>query len=300
MNILIADDSKLTRKKLSDALNELGHQVLEATSGEDAIALFQSEHPDLIILDVVMEGMSGFECARKLRALNQSEWIPIIFLSSSIDDEYISKGIDAGGDDYLTKPISKVTLAAKIKAMQRIADMRSQLIDITEKLKVLSRTDPLTGLNNRLEFDKVLEKTIARAERHQLNFALLFIDIDGFKGVNDTLGHHAGDELIKQIANRLASSIRIDDFIARLGGDEFAIIMQPIKTPVAPEKLAEKIVTQNVLNFQEDRTISLSVGIATYPEAGTSREKLLIHADEAMYQAKQQGGKDYRRYTETV
>ncbi|WP_133130497.1 GGDEF domain-containing response regulator [Legionella yabuuchiae] len=300
MKILIADDSKLTRKKLSDALEELGHDVVEATSGEAALELFRSQHPDLVILDVVMEGMSGFECARNLRALNQSEWIPIIFLSSSIDDEYISKGIDAGGDDYLTKPFSKVTLAAKIKAMQRIADMRSKLIDTTDKLKVLSRTDPLTGLNNRLEFDKVLEKTIARAERYQLNFSLLFIDIDGFKEVNDTLGHHAGDELISQVAHRLASSIRVEDFIARLGGDEFAIIMQPIKTPTAPEKLAEKVVAQNKLTVHNNLSISLSVGIATYPEAGTRREELLIHADEAMYQVKQQGGNGYKRYIPTT
>lgn len=293
MKILIADDSKLSRMKLSDALNEFGHQVFEAASGEEAIDLFQSSHPDLIILDVVMEGMSGFDCARRIRDLHQSEWIPIIFLSSSIDDEYISKGIDAGGDDYLAKPVSKITLAAKIKAMQRIADMRSRLVTMAEKLQVLSRTDPLTGLNNRLEFDRVLEKTIARAARYQLNFALLFIDIDGFKEVNDTLGHHAGDELIKQVANELAANIRVDDFLARLGGDEFAIIMQPIKTTVASEKLAEKLVKKNVINFHESLTISLSVGIATYPEAGTSREQLLIHADEAMYKIKQQGGNGY-------
>lgn len=298
MKILIADDSKLSRATLTDALEEFGHQVLTAENGEQAIQLFQDEEPDLVILDVVMDTMSGFECASKIRALDENDWIPIIFLSSSIDDEYIAQGIDAGGDDYLTKPFSKITLSAKIKAMERIAEMRRELIETTQKLNRLSRTDPLTGLYNRLEFDKKLTQAIAVAKRHGQKFALLFIDIDRFKSVNDELGHHAGDQLIKEVADRLTSCLRVNDFIARLGGDEFAIIIQPIEHTSAPESLAKKITQQAAEPFIKERPISFSIGIACYPETGTDQTSLLIHADKAMYHVKKAGGNGFSVYTE--
>src|SRR5437763_150875 len=126
MRILVADDSKTNLAILINSLNNLGHEVVSANNGEEAIHLFKKQRPDLVILDVVMEGMDGFECAKRIRELDTDDWIPIIFLSGAVDDENISKGINAGGDDYLTKPFSEITLAAKIKATQRISDMRQK------------------------------------------------------------------------------------------------------------------------------------------------------------------------------
>lgn len=296
MKILIADDSKLSRAKLVSALLKLGHDTLEAQSGEEAIELFKTGHPDLVILDVVMGGMSGFECATKIRKINQKDWIPIIFLSSTIDDEYISRGINAGGDDYLTKPFSEIVLSAKIKAMQRIADMRNELIEITKRLDHLSCTDTLTGLANRMHFDKHLKETMSTANRYQQPFALLFIDIDHFKEINDKLGHHAGDSLLKEVSNRLRSCLRKSDFIARLGGDEFAIILPQFNDRESVESLAKKIKNMNQNPFVIDNqslNITFSIGVACYPEAGMDCNSFLINADVAMYDVKRRGRNNY-------
>ena len=186
MKILVTDDSKLSRTILKDTLLSLGHEVIYAESGEEALQLFKKVHPDLIILDVLMKGMNGFQCATKLRAITKQEWIPIIFLNSKIDDESIAKGIDAGGDDYLSKPVSKITLSAKIKSMERIADMRHKLLQTTKELEILSTTDVLTGLYNRLQFDKKLNEIIEENKRYPRIISLFLIDLDHFKIVNDT------------------------------------------------------------------------------------------------------------------
>lgn len=296
MKILIVDDSKLSRAKLTDALNNLGHNVIEATSGEEGVELFKSQTPDLVILDVVMGGMSGFSCAKLLRQIN-TDWIPIIFLSSSLDDEYISKGIDAGGDDYLTKPFSNITLSAKIRAMQRIADMRSELIETTKKLNHLSSTDALTGLYNRFHFQKRLIEVFAQANRHKHMFAIMFIDVDYFKEVNDKFGHSAGDALLQEVAKRLTSCLRINDFIARLGGDEFAIILQPFEAAHTAEVVARKIIDQAKLPYLvagENLSITFSIGVAFYPEAGTDPKTILTNADSAMYYVKKKGRNNFK------
>ncbi len=129
MRILVADDSKTNLTLITSALNNLGHEVVAVSSGREAVEKFLDETPDLVILDVVMQEMNGFECAKQIRNLNTENWIPIIFLSGSVDDTSISQGINAGGDDYISKPFSAITLAAKIKAMQRIADMRKKLCE---------------------------------------------------------------------------------------------------------------------------------------------------------------------------
>lgn len=296
MKILIADDSKLSRLTLENALIKLGHTVIGADSGEQAIQCFQQERPDLIILDVVMHAMSGFECATKLREMDKKNWIPIIFLSSSIDDENIAQGIDAGGDDYLTKPFSETTLSAKIRSMQRIADMRAELVETTRKLDILSSTDALTGLYNRLQFDKSLAETIAHASRHSTKFALLLIDVDHFKGINDTLGHNVGDLFLKEVARRLSLCLRIDDLIARLGGDEFAIIVRSLTSLEQAEIIACKITEFAEVPFEvEGHTlpITFSIGIACFPQDGTDRNTVMIKADKAMYRVKQAGRNNY-------
>jgi diguanylate cyclase (GGDEF)-like protein len=297
MKILIADDSRLSRAALMDALDKLGHQVIEAKSGEEAIELFQSQGPDLVILDVIMTGITGFECAKQLREINH-DWIPIIFLSSSLDDEYISQGIDAGGDDYLTKPFSFVTLSAKIKAMQRIADMRNELIKSTKKLKLLSSTDALTGLYNRFHFEKKLTEVFAQAERHKYKFALMFIDIDYFKDVNDQYGHHTGDLVLKEVSQRIRSCLRANDFVARLGGDEFALILQiSFFNEQEVEVVAKKILKLGAKPYaisDKEISITFSIGIAFFPEAGENPETLLINADFAMYYIKNKGRNNYK------
>lgn len=300
MKILVADDSKTNLAMLTHSLNQLGHEVITANNGTKAIQLFRKQRPDLVILDVVMEGMDGFECARKIREFNTDDWIPIIFLSGAVDDENIARGINAGGDDYLTKPFSDVTLAAKIKAMQRISDMRQKLCVTTEKLSVLSSIDPVTSVYNRMEFDKkIIEKT-DYASQHQQLLALLFIDIDHFKRINDKLGHHVGDFILREVASRIASCLRVDDILARLGGDEFAIILPNIVSPEKAGLVAQKVLEGLKPPYKisgHEIFISCSIGIACLPSAGTDFKTLVQKADIAMYHAKELGRNNYQFYT---
>lgn len=303
MEILVADDSKVNLTLLSASLKKLGHEVLEAQSGEEAIKLFEKKNPDLVILDVVMSEMDGFECAKKIRALCREDWIPIIFLSASVDDESISKGIDAGGDDYLSKPFSEITLAAKIKAMQRIAEMRKNLYDTTQKLTTLSSTDTLTNVYNRLQFNKTIKEKMTHSDRVQGMFALLLLDLDNFKKVNDTLGHPVGDLLLIEVSKRLLSCIRLDDFLARMGGDEFAIILNGIDDKESVHIVAQKIIDILSKPYTLDGKLvhsSASIGIVFYPEDGIDQESLTKNADLAMYYAKKSGNNNFQYYNKKL
>jgi diguanylate cyclase (GGDEF)-like protein len=303
VKILVADDSKTNLAILSATLSKLGHDVIAVSSGQQAIKSFEQNRPDLVILDVMMEGMDGFECARHIRVNDTDDWIPIIFLSASVDDASIAKGIDAGGDDYLTKPYSEVTLAAKIKAMQRISDMRQTLFETTQKLYLLSSTDTLTGIYNRLQFDRSIKEILAAADRHQHEVALFFIDLDNFKNVNDTFGHHIGDILLVEVAQRLKSCLRANDFLARLSGDEFAVILGEIKNKNDPSYIAQKIINALSKDYQLEGhhiRISASLGIARYPDNAKTAEELILNSDVAMYHAKSTGRNNYQYYTKEL
>lgn len=300
MKILVADDSKTTRTLLSASLNKLGHEVIEAENGQKAIDLFKERHPDLIILDVIMEGIDGFECAKMIRGINSEDWIPIIFLSGAVDDENIARGINAGGDDYLTKPYSEITLFAKIKAMQRIADMRNSLCEMTQKFIALSSTDALTGLYNRLQFDRTIIEKISNVNRYNKMISLLFVDLDKFKIINDTLGHYIGDLLLIEVAKRLKSCIRLDDFIARIGGDEFAIILHNIENENISDTVADKIIHAIAKPFNiagNIVSVSASIGISCYPSKESNENNIIHNADIAMYHAKVSGRNNYKHYS---
>jgi two-component system cell cycle response regulator len=299
LKILVADDSRTNLALISDSLKKLGHEVLPAKSGEEAIKIFANTRPDLVLLDVVMEGIDGFECAIKIRQISADDWIPIIFISASVDDESISKGINAGGDDYLTKPFSHMTLAAKIKAMQRISDMRQKLFETTQVLHTLSTTDSLTGVFNRFQFDRVIQEKLSNAKAFDTKFALLFLDLDHFKDVNDTLGHQAGDQLLKNVALRLKAVLSGNDFIARMGGDEFAIIIDRIKSNNAVEDAANKIIESlsETHDFGGKSVIvGCSIGLSIFPSDGDTHEMLMRNADTAMYYAKSLGRNNYQRF----
>lgn len=303
MKILIADDSKTNLALTVAALKKLGHEVVPANNGKQAIELIKESKPDLIILDVMMEGIDGFECAKIMRAMIEPDWIPIIFLSSSVDDYSVEKGINSGGDDYLTKPFSEVKLAAKIKAMQRISDMRKQLYDTTKELKILSSTDTLTGLYNRHQFEKTLQERLSESDRYKNLVTLMFIDVDYFKNINDTLGHSTGDLLLKEIAFRLKSIFRLEDFIARLGGDEFVVILSHVEDVDTIESVADKIVKTIAAPMElasHKVRVTCSVGIAFYPYQGVTHENFLQNADIAMYHAKEEGRNNYQFFNQEL
>lgn len=303
MEILIADDSKSNLAMLTSILTKLGHTVIQAHNGKESIDLFREKRPDLIILDVVMPGLDGFQTAKIIREIDDINWIPIIFLSATVDDQSIANGIDAGGDDYLTKPCSDITLAAKIKAMERIAEMRQKLFETTQRLYLLSSTDPLTGIYNRLQFDRSINEILAAADHFGHNVALLFIDIDNFKYINDNFGHNIGDLLLVEVARRLKACIRASDFLARLGGDEFAIILSEVNNKKEAEEIAQNIIQSIATEYHlENRNIrsSASIGIAYYPEDSSNKENLVLNADVAMYHAKATGRNNCKIFSSEI
>lgn len=303
MKILVVDDSATMRAALAKMLAKMGHEALTASSGAQAIALYQSAPPDLVLLDVQMPGMDGFEVARHLRAARPGEWIPLIFLSSQEDDEDVERGIAAGGDDYLIKPASNVVLNAKINAMQRIVDMRGRLLALGNELTAanrelikLSQSDGLTGLANRRHLDAVLLDEMTRSRRSGAPLAVILCDVDHFKLFNDHYGHLAGDDCLKAVASAIRSVCkRPADLAARYGGEEFMLVLPqtpPDGARVVAGTLLKSIAGLAIAHAHSSAAphVTISAGIASFDAAkGINPAELIVRADGAMYQAKKRG-----------
>ena len=302
MKILLVDDTATERMIMATYLKKMGHDVVTGENGEQAVKLFKEDPPDLILLDVIMPIMDGHEAARKIRSLSD-EWIPIIFLSAKTKADDIAAGIEAGGDDYLTKPVDQTVLSAKMQAMQRIAAMRQRLLDVTLKLdkanQELSRlinVDGLTGIANRRYLDHFLEHEVKRLQRSKKPIALIMADIDHFKAYNDHFGHIAGDNCLKTIGSTLQNQLnRPADFAARYGGEEFCIVL-PETNLSGGTHVAEKLrMAVESLNIAQSPTVSekhvtMSLGVAGCSGGEECHAKTLLHmADQALYQAKQAG-----------
>ncbi len=311
MKILVCDDSVINRQIIGGYLQQMGHKAIYADNGQQAIDLFTKNEPDLVLIDVEMPGMDGYEATRAIRqsCYDFSQWTPIIFVSSYIDDESIVKGIEAGADDYLTKPVSAAVLRAKIHAMRRLAAMRENLIDFGKQLREvnekllssnqllseLSLKDPLTRLGNRRAFEETLTRDCRTAIRDNEPVCMLMIDVDNFKSFNDTYGHQAGDYCLQQVSQVLKQGIhRATDFVARYGGEEFAILLAD--TPFAggmhvAERLRMGVEALQIKNKRAHLgVVTISIGVACSKiETEFASEALVAAADSALYEAKEMG-----------
>jgi len=302
MKILLVDDTATERFIMTAHLKNMGHEIIAGNNGEEAVDLCQSEHPDLILMDVIMPVMDGHEAAVAIRALD-IDWIPIIFLSGRTDPDDIVAGIDAGGDDYLTKPVNEKVLKAKMIAMQRIAVMRRQLIETTGKLeeanaelKLLADVDGLTKLANRRHMEAHLKRSIRLCSRYDHPLSFILIDIDYFKKYNDLYGHLAGDSCLKKVAKVLKRELsRPVDLACRYGGEEFCLILPDTDTDGASfvaKKIQNAVEQLNIPHSENEgkNRVTFSAGIVTeIPEKNLSMEKLIVKADQALYQSKDSG-----------
>lgn len=301
--VLIVDDSATIRAGLAAAIRAMKLEPVLAETGEKALELFSAAPPALVLLDVMMPGIDGYETAKRMRAASAGKWIPILFLSSSEYDQDLERAIESGGDDYLVKPVSAVVLSAKIRALQRLEKMHNQLVDLSgeltnanRRLETIAQQDALTGIANRRAFDERLALHFADALRNHQALSLVICDIDHFKAYNDRYGHPAGDECLRAVSGALARCCkRATDLAARYGGEEFALILP--HTPadgalVVVEKLRADVAALALAHeaSASGKIVSFSAGVATYAgEPGVRIADLIGSADQALYRAKQQG-----------
>jgi diguanylate cyclase (GGDEF)-like protein len=334
--ILVVDDVADNRAILLRRFQRHGFEVTEADTGLKALELIDGHEFDLVLLDVMMPRIDGLETLKRIRSKQSASILPVIMVTAKTESEDIVKSLEFGANDYVTKPVDfAVALArantqigrrrAELKAIaaaqalaeandhleQNVADRTSLLMGLYQKLKAeigvrekadarsqyLAYHDSLTSLGNRLLFKEQLENALRDAADAPNPVAVLFVDLDGFKGVNDTLGHSVGDQLLKSIASRIRDVLPENSRLARFGGDEFAILQSSAEQPSGAIRLAKEVL--NVVGRPStiegyDVTISASVGIAIENAGSMSAENFLKSADIAMYGAKSTGPGNYR------
>ncbi len=304
MKILLVEDVRSLAALMAARLRDSGHEVVLAENGRMAVELFRTTAPDLVLMDIEMPVMSGFEATCEIRAIEAQEawaWTPIIFLTASDTVENFLHAIEAGADDFMAKSIPEEVLQAKMKAMARIAALRRRLAAANEKLASLASQDGLTGLCNRRGMDRRVDSLWEEASAQGLPFTLLMIDVDRFKQFNDHYGHLEGDDCLKQIARTLEDTIaaHVRDicpgaFAARYGGEEFALVM-----PGIGEQMGQAVTEQVLCAIRErglphDKTppwgiATASIGGVHIDRAEGPVNRLFRRADECLYQAKAEG-----------
>ena len=335
-HILIVDDITDNRVILRRRFERQGFEITEADGGLRALELIDKNNFDIVLLDVMMPDIDGVEVLRRLRKTHSSAILPVIMVTARTQSDDLVQALGEGADDYITKPVDFAVALARVKTQlaRRDAEMRvllaaqtvqksneiledrvqertAQLVQMNEQLKkeivqrekseaeskYLAYHDALTGLGNRVLFREGLSRAIESIPVTSGKLAILFIDLDGFKSVNDTLGHSVGDTLLKVIASRLRDLITDQDFIARLGGDEFAILQVGQEQPNASSLLATRIIKtiSQVCDVDgHEVTVGASIGITFSSSNKDDSEELLRNADLAMYRAKSDGRGSFR------
>lgn len=294
MKILIAEDDVTSRLILENMLTKWGYDVVSATDGSDAWKKLQEEDsPKLVILDWMMPGLEGVEICRKIRENSKKEdqYTYITLLTAKESKENIVTGMDAGADDYITKPFDMHELRVRVRAGQRIVQLQSELLEAKKTLEIQSRTDPLTGVLNRRAILTQIENELSRAKRNNAHISISLIDLDHFKKINDNFGHLAGDAVLRECMHRVEETVRAYDAIGRFGGEEFIIVLPGAKQTDAytiAERIRLKINEENVNVDGTSIPFTVSQGLATCNGKSTVDE-LIAMADEALYRAKEDG-----------
>lgn len=298
--ILIVDDNPINLSVLSQTLLNSGWQVRVAVDGENALEQVAYERPDLILLDIEMPLLDGFETCKRLKSNPTTEDIPVIFMTALADTTNKVKGLAVGAVDYITKPFQEEELLARVKVHLKLRFLVQQLQEANQKLEHLAHIDGLTGVANRRRFDQYLHQEWRRLAREQQYLSVILCDVDYFKFYNDTYGHQAGDDCLQAIAQAINYAVkRPGDLVARYGGEEFAVILPQTLTSGAIQ--VAQMLTIAVRKLQIDHAkstasqhVTLSMGIASQiPHVKSSPESLVAQADQALYQAKKLGRNQY-------
>jgi len=303
LKVLVVEDSKVALKAICGYIEDMGVKPLKAKNGQEAIDLYSKERPDIVLLDIILPDMSGYDVAKEIRRLQgKDDWTAIIFLSVMSKDEDLARGIEVGGDDYIMKPVGSVVVQAKVRAMYRLVQMQralvkvaGQLHDANQELQRLSMTDGLTGIANRRMFDESLAREWRRCLRLKKPMSIVMLDVDYFKKYNDRYGHQDGDDCLRAVAQEMVRSTpRAGDLVARYGGEEFVMILGD--TDEGGAHWVANRIRQHVaeLNMPHDGSpfghVTVSCGVASVmPSAELSVDMLVKSADNALYLSKNQG-----------
>jgi len=310
--ILITDDLFANRLALKKILKHVDADLIEADSGNQALSLaLVTPNLALILMDVQMPGMTGFEAVEFLQEEATTQHVPVIFITAAHRDEQNSLlGYAAGAVDYIYKPVNTEILLSKVRVFLEMwtlqSVLQSKLNELESAHKVineLSQRDSLTGLPNRRFLFENIPSELARLGHSNKKMAVIFIDLDGFKNVNDTFGHEAGDALLRIAGGRFLSIVRPLDIVARLGGDEYVIILKDIAGDECIIPKLKEAVTQMSTPFVlagHSVTIGCSIGVAIYPTHGSDFDTLMNRSDEAMYEAKKAGKNTFRIYCDSM
>jgi len=238
--VLIVDDVSDNLVLLDYCLAEEGYDIVTANSGPEALRVAEVESPDVVLLDVMMPGMDGVEVCRRLKDHPRLRSVPVILVTALSQEEDIVRGLNAGADDYVTKPFNDKVIVARIRGAVSRYKMQLENARLMAKLEELARTDPLTGIMNRRTFFEHFERELNRATRHQLPLACVMLDIDFFKRINDEHGHAVGDTTLRATADLLLNRCRSTDFVCRYGGEEFCALL-PQASELDAVRWAERV-----------------------------------------------------------
>jgi two-component system, cell cycle response regulator len=289
--VLVVDDEPAMLRALAEMVTDCGYQALTAGSWTEALRIYRHSRPAVVVLDVVMPGVDGYKLSRMFKS-ETAGFVPVILVTGLGDMESRRRGMAAGADDFLTKPVSPLELEIRLKSMLRIKQLTDELHGVNEKLARLAVTDPLTGLQNRRSLDDHLRREHDRARRYGGAFTVAILDIDHFKPINDTYGHTVGDQVLVRVSRELERRVRKTDVVGRWGGEEF-LVLAP-ETPaegalILGERLREAVA---VAASREAGLppVTASIGLASSdaaPEDGV--DELILRADAALYEAKRRG-----------
>lgn len=294
MRILVVDDDPLTLHMVVYRLRQWGHEVISCTDGAMAWkVLEQGTVPNVAILDWMLPGMNGPELCQRIRGRCDCPYVYIVMLTGRNNPDDLIAGLDAGADDYLTKPFHLGELDARLRAGKRIVDLQNELILARETLRVQAMQDSLTQILNHGAIIEALLREIDRAHREHQPLSLILADLDGFKNVNDSYGHVVGDGILVEVARRMRNCLRSYDAIGRYGGEEFLMVL-PNSEAAQAVRLAERIrvaVSQEPFRFRNlDLTVTVSQGVTTWIQPyPIPIERLIQTADGALYLVKNSG-----------
>jgi len=294
--ILIVDDQEANVQLLEQMLDEVGYLNITSTMDPHKVCTLHRENGyDLILLDLQMAGMDGFQVMEGLKEIEADGYLPVLVMTAQ--PAHKLRALAAGAKDFISKPFELMEAKARIHNMLEVRLLYKQLEAYSHALESMAMHDALTGLPNRRLLMDRLTLAIAHARRNKSTMAVMYLDLDGFKEINDTLGHDAGDALLKMVADRLAAAVRQEDTVARMGGDEFVIGLWELNPAEGVAKLVSKVIQAVAQPYRiQDREVRItaSVGVGIYPLHGDAVETLMKSADLALYEAKRTGKNNYR------